>query len=68
MSGGNKDEVKLKKVITVWDGACLIVNMIIGSGIFVSPKIVLIYAGSPGSNLITCSQGRLKTIGGPRLD
>ena len=51
MSSDSKDEVRLKKVITVWDGVCLIVNTIIGSGIFVSPKIVLIFAGSPGTHL-----------------
>ena len=43
------EEVKLKKVIGMWDCVGIMVNSIIGSGIFVSPKIVLNYVGSPGT-------------------
>ena len=46
------DDVKLKRVISMWDGVGIIVNAIIGSGIFITPKSVLAYVGSPGMALV----------------
>ena len=46
------EDVKLKRVISMWDGVGIIVNAIIGSGIFITPKSVLVYVGSPGMALV----------------
>ncbi|CAF3008133.1 unnamed protein product, partial [Rotaria sp. Silwood2] len=42
------DEIALKRHLNLWSGICFIVGIIIGSGIFVSPKSVLKYTESVG--------------------
>lgn len=58
------DEVKLKKELGLLDGVAIIVGVIIGAGIFVSPKGVIRYSGSIGQALIVwvCS-GVLSMVG-----
>ena len=43
--------IKLKRVVSKWEASAYIICIIIGSGIFVSPKKVLALAGSPAGAL-----------------
>lgn len=42
----------LKKSLSPFDGICVILSIMIGSGIFASPGIVLQRAGSPGAAIL----------------
>eukprot|EP00092_Neocalanus_flemingeri_P027459 GFUD01029780.1.p1 GENE.GFUD01029780.1~~GFUD01029780.1.p1 ORF type:complete len:494 (+),score=47.05 GFUD01029780.1:255-1736(+) len=60
-----ESETKLKRELGLMDGASIIIGIIVGSGIFVSPKGVLQYSGSIGlSLLIWIVSGLLSLVGG----
>ncbi|XP_078397499.1 b(0,+)-type amino acid transporter 1 [Cetorhinus maximus] len=45
-------ELHLKREVGLISAVCLIVGTMIGSGIFMSPELVLRYIGSPGASLL----------------
>lgn len=56
--------VRLKKELSLMNGVAIIVGVIVGSGIFVSPSLALKYAGSKGMALIVwVLSGFLSMIG-----
>lgn len=57
-------EGKLKKELGLFDGVAIIVGVIVGAGIFVSPKGVLLYSGSIGVAIfVWISSGVLSMVG-----
>ncbi|XP_073941948.1 L-type amino acid transporter minidiscs isoform X1 [Choristoneura fumiferana] len=61
---GVQGGVRLKKELSLSNGVAIIVGVIVGSGIFVSPNLALKYAGSKGMALIVwILSGCLSMIG-----
>jgi L-type amino acid transporter 5 len=46
------DPVRLKRRLGLWNGVAVIIGVIVGSGIFISPREVLADAGSIGASLL----------------
>lgn len=62
--GSSDSGFKLKKELGMMDGVGIIVGIIIGSGIFISPKGVLEYSGSVGVALVVWAvSGVLSMVG-----
>ncbi|XP_045593137.1 Y+L amino acid transporter 2-like [Procambarus clarkii] len=58
-------DVHLKRVLGLWNGVGMIVGIMIGSGIFVSPTTVVEYTGSVGMALaVWLATGLLSMVGG----
>ncbi|KAG7168870.1 Y+L amino acid transporter 2-like 5 [Homarus americanus] len=64
VESSTEENLQLKKELGLMDGVGIIVGIIIGSGIFVSPKGVVQFTGSVGMSLVVWGMsGLLSTVG-----
>ena len=57
------DSTRLKKTLSLFDGVCITISIMIGSGIFASPGVTLERSGSPGAALMAwAASGLLVSI------